>query len=224
MKILIIAPHPDDEVLGCGGTIKKWTKEGNEVYLCVVTKGYAPDWTEEFIKNRKKEADSSAKILGIRKVFFLDLPTVKLDTVPQKDINDAITRCVEEVEPEVLYIPHRGDLNKDHKIVFESSLVASRTKPNFSIKKILSYETLSETEWGNQKVEKLEDVFLPNVYVDISDTIEDKLEAMKCYKSEVKEFPHPRSLKGITVLSEKRGMESGLKNAEAFMAIKEVIK
>lgn len=224
MKILIIAPHPDDEVLGCGGTIKKYTKQGNKVYLCIVTKGYMPDWTEEFIRNKKKEVANSAKVLGIEKVFFLDLPAVKLDTVLQKDINDAITKCIGEVEPEVLYIPHRGDLNKDHKIVFESAIVAARTKPNFSIKRILSYETLSETEWGNQKTGKMEDVFLPNVYIDISDTVEDKLEAMKCYKPELKEFPHPRSLRGIIVLSEKRGMESGLKNAEAFMAVKEVIK
>ena len=223
MKILIIAPHPDDEVLGCGGTIKKWTKEGNECYLCIVTKAYAPDWTEEYIENKKKEVDNSAKILGIKKVFFLNLPTVKLDTIGQKDINDAITRCIEEVGPEVLCIPHRGDLNKDHKIVFESGLVVSRTKPNSFIKKVLSYETLSETEWGNQKIQNMEDVFLPNVYIDISDTVDSKLEAMKCYASELKEFPHPRSLKGIIVLSEKRGMESGLKNAEAFMSIKEVI-
>ncbi|TSC95211.1 MAG: LmbE family protein [Parcubacteria group bacterium Licking1014_1] len=224
MKILVIAPHPDDEVLGCGGIIKKYTKEGSEVCLCIVTKGYTPDWTEEFIENRKKEVDSSAKILGIEKVFFLDFPTVKLDTIPQKDINNAIAKCIGEVRPEVLYIPHRGDLSKDHRIVFESALVASRPKPNFSIKKVFSYEVLSSTEWGNQKIEKIEDVFLPNVYIDISDTIRDKLEAIKCYKPELKEFPHPRSLKGIIVLSEKRGMESGLKNAEAFMLIKEVIK
>lgn len=224
MKILVIAPHPDDEVLGCGGTIKKLAKEGNDVYLCIVTKAYTPDWTEEFIENRKKEVEQSKKILGIKEVFFLDLPTVKLDTIGQKDINDAISKCVEGVAPEVLYIPHRGDLNKDHGIVFESSLIVSRTKPNSSIKKVLCYETLSETEWGIPKIEKIEDVFLPNIYIDISDTIEDKLEAMKCYKSELKEFPHPRSLKGITVLAEKRGMESGLKNAEAFMMVKEVIK
>ena len=224
MKVLIIAPHPDDEVLGCGGSIKKWTKEGNEVYLCVVTKAYAPDWTEEYIENKKKEVDKSAKVLGIQKVFFLNLPTVKLDTIGQKEINDAMTRCVEQVKPEVLYIPHRGDLNKDHRIVFESALVVSRTKPNSSIKKVLSYETLSETEWGVQTIKKMADVFLPNMYIDISDTVKDKLEAMKCYKSELKEFPHPRSLKGITVLSEKRGMEAGLKNAEAFMVVKEIIQ
>ena len=222
MKILVIAPHPDDEVLGCGGAIKKYTKEGNEVFLCIITKGYTPDWTEEFLMHRKDEVADSAKILGIKQVYFLDFPTVKLDTVPQKDINDAISKCVEDIRPEVLYIPHRGDLNKDHKIVFESALVAARTKPDSSIKKVISYETLSETEWGNQKIEKIEDVFLPNTYVDISETIKDKLKAMECYGSELQEFPHPRSLRGIEVLAEKRGMESGFKKAEAFILIKDV--
>lgn len=231
MKILVIAPHADDEVLGCGGTIKKHAQEGDDVYLCIVTKGYTPDWTEEFLKNRKKEIGASAKVLGIKEVFFLDFPAVKLDTVPQKDINDKITKCVYEVMPEILYIPHGGDLNKDHQIVFESSLVAARTKPDSCVKKIFSYETLSETEWGHNKIvvgkdifNKNTDVFLPNVYVDISETLKDKLKAMECYKSELKDFPHPRSLKGITVLAEKRGMEAGLLNAEAFMVVKEIIK
>ncbi|RLA93713.1 MAG: PIG-L family deacetylase, partial [Deltaproteobacteria bacterium] len=94
MKILIIAPHPDDEVLGCGGTIAKHTKEGDEVYLCIVTKGYTPDWSEEFIKNRPKEIEKANKILGIKKTYFLDYPTVKLDTIPQKELNEAISKVV----------------------------------------------------------------------------------------------------------------------------------
>lgn len=223
MKILVLAPHPDDEVLGCGGAIKKHTQEGDEVYLCVVTKGYAPDWSEESLKAKRKEAEDSSKFLGIKKVIFLDFPAVKLDTVPQKDINDKITKCILELKPEVLYIPHGGDLNKDHQIVFESALVASRAKPGSSIKKVISYETLSETEWGNGKIKEKKDVFLPNVYINISGTLKDKLKAVECYKSELKEFPHPRSVKGIIVLSEKRGMESGLLNAEAFVLIKEIL-
>ncbi len=224
MKVLVIAPHPDDEVLGCGGTIKKYTDKGDKVYLCVATCAYTPNWSEEFIKNRKKEIECSNKVLGIEKTFFLDLPTVKLDTIPQNKINDLISKCVDEIKPEIIYIPHRGDLNKDHQIIFESALVAARAKPGVSIKKIFSYEVLSETEWGEQKIKKLKDVFLPTVYVDIKDTLENKIKAMKCYKSELKKFPHPRSEKGITVLSEKRGMEAGLENAEAFILIKEISK
>ncbi|MFA5878138.1 MAG: PIG-L deacetylase family protein [Candidatus Staskawiczbacteria bacterium] len=223
MKVLVVAPHPDDEVLGCGGTIKRYVNQKNEVYLCIVTCGYTPDWSTEFIKNRKKEIECANKTLGIKETFFLDLPTVKLDTVPQKKLNDLILSCVEKIEPDCVYIPHRGDLNKDHQLVFESALVVSRSKPGSCIKKVFSYEVPSETEWGQPKIKKLHDVFLPNVYVDIKDTLETKLKAMKCYKSELRAFPHPRSLKGIIVLSEKRGMEAGLENSEAFVLIKEIV-
>ena len=224
MKILVIAPHPDDEVLGCGATIKKYSKRGDEVYLCIATEAYTPVWTQEYIDNKKKEIVSSNRVLGITKTFFLNLPTVRLDTIPQKDINDAIAKCISKIEPEILYVPHRSDLNKDHQIIFESALVAARTKPGSSIKRVLSYETLSETEWGAQRIKNLRDVFLPTVYIDIRGTLKYKIKAMECYKSELKKFPHPRSLKGITVLSEKRGMEAGLENAEAFVLVKEIIK
>lgn len=217
MKILIIAPHPDDEVLGCGGTIAKHTKEGDEVYLCIVTKGYTPDWSEEFIKNRPKEIEKANKILGIKKTYFLDYPTVKLDTIPQKELNEAISKVVNEVKPDILYIPHKGDLNKDHRLVFESSLVATRPA-NHKVKKILSYETLSESEWG-QPIE----VFISNVYVDISETFGKKIEAMKAYGSELKQYPHPRSLEIIEALAKKRGSEVGVKFAEAFMLIREIV-
>ena len=217
MKILIIAPHPDDEVLGCGGTIAKHTKEGDEVYLCIVTKGYTPDWSEEFIKNRPKEIEKANKILGIKKTYFLDYPTVKLDTIPQKELNEAISKVVNEVKPDILYIPHKGDLNKDHRLVFESSLVATRPA-NHKVKKILSYETLSESEWG-QPIE----VFISNVYVDISETFGKKIEAMKAYGSELKQYPHPRSLGIIEALAKKRGSEVGVKFAEAFMLIREIV-
>ena len=215
-KILIIAPHPDDEVLGCGGTIAKYSKKGNEIYLCIVTKAYTPDWSEEFLKNRPKEIKKSNKILGIKKTYFLDFPTVKLDTIPQKELNSVILKVIQEVGPEVLYIPHEGDLNKDHRLVFEAALVAVRPTSRL-VKRILSYETLSETEGGS-----VIKVFIPNVYEDIAETFNIKIEAMKYYKSEIKEFPHPRSLEAIKVLAEKRGSESGIKFAEAFMLIREI--
>ena len=215
--MLVIAPHPDDEVLGCGGTIVKHAKNGNEVYLCVVTKGYTPDWSEEFLKNRPKEIEKANKILGIKKTHFLDYPTVKLDTIPQKELNEAISKVVNEVKPDILCIPHKGDVNKDHRLVFEASLVATRPA-NHKVKKILSYETLSETDWG-QPIEP----FVPNVYVDISETLDKKIEAMKAYGSELKQYPHPRSLEIIEALAKKRGSEVGVKFAEAFMLIREIV-
>ena len=221
-KILIIAPHPDDEVLGCGGAIKKYTKNGDEVYLCIVTKAYTPDWSLKYINNKEKEIISANKALGIKKTFFLDLPTVKLDTIPQKELNDLISGCIEKVKPEILYVPFIGDMNKDHRLVFEASLVASRPKPKSPIKKILCYEVLSETEWGSVRASGIRDIFCPNVYVDVSDTLEDKLRAMERYGSELKEYPHPRSLEGIRFLAQKRGSESGLNAAEAFVLTREI--
>jgi LmbE family N-acetylglucosaminyl deacetylase len=223
MKVLIIAPHPDDEVLGCGGTIKKHTKKRDEVYLCIVTKAYTPDWTKKFIENRKKEITCASKLLEIKKVIFLNLPTVKLDTVSQKKLNNLISGCIERVRPEILYVPFGGDLNKDHQLIFEASLVAARPKPKSSIREILCYEVLSETEWGSPLAKEVKEIFIPNVYVDISDTLNVKLKAMFCYKSELKKFPHPRSLEAITVLAKKRGTETGLKAAEAFVLIRETL-
>lgn len=215
MNILVIAPHPDDEVLGCGGTIAKYSRASHRVYLCIVTCAYTPDWTKEFIRDRPKQVKEANDILGIKKTYFLNFPTVKLDTIPRKELNNAIYRIVETVEPDILFIPHRGDLNLDHRLVFEAALVALRPT-DCIIKKVLSYET-TETDWGRQI-----EPFRPNVYEDIGDTFKKKIEAMKVYKSELRQYPHPRSLEGIKVLAKKRGIESGLKMAEAFMLIREV--
>lgn len=214
-KILVIAPHPDDEVLGCGGAVRKHVNAGDEVFLCVITRAYTPDWSEKYLKDKIAETKKSNDVLGFKKTYFLDLPTVKLDTIPQKELNDKIRSIVVEVNPDILYIPFDGDLHKDHRIVSLSSLVSARPFGN-KIKKIFVYEILSETEWGIKP-------FVPCSYADISETLKDKLSAMSCYKSELKEFPHPRSLEAITVLAKKRGTESGLPAAEAFMIAREML-
>jgi len=159
--------------------------------------------------------------LGIKKTVFLDLPTAKLDTFPQKELNDLISACIKQVAPEILYIPFLGDISKDHKLIAEASLVASRPKPESSVKRVLMYEVLSETEWGTGHFQKSTYAFLPNYYEDIKGFIDDKLKAMLCYKSELKKYPHPRSLKGIKILAQKRGMEAGLKYAESFILQRE---
>lgn len=218
MRVLVIAAHPDDEVIGCGGTIAKYAREGNDVYLCIVTKGYTPDWSAEYLKTMEQEIQQVSEALGIRKTYRLGFPTVKLDTIPQKELNDSILKITAEVNPEIVYIHHKGDLNKDHRLIFDAALVATRPINN-KIKKILSYETLSNTEWG-QPIEP----FVPNVYVDISETIDKKMEAMKIYESELKAYPHPRSLEVIEALAKKRGSEAGVKFAEAFMLLRELIE
>lgn len=216
MNVLVIAPHPDDEVLGCSGTIAKHSQLGDEVYLCIVTKAYTPEWSQEYLDNKLQEIKEASEILGITRKYFLDFPTVKLDTFPQKDLNNSIYKIVSETKPDVTYIPHKGDLNRDHRLIFEASLVALRPLAN-KVKKILSYEVPSETEWG-QSLEP----FLPTVYVDISDFILLKINAMKAYRSELKEFPHPRSLETIEALARKRGSEINTGYAEAFQLIREV--
>ncbi len=217
MKILIIAPHSDDEVLGCGGTIAKHTIKGDEVALCIVTKGYTPDWSEEFMQKRQEQIKMSCEILGISKIYLMNYPTAKLDTIPQKELNQALKEVISDFKPDMMFIPHKGDLNKDHRLIFEAALVAARPIEH-KIKKILVYETLSETEWG-QAIE----LFIPNVYVDITDTFAKKKEAMQAYENEIKPAPHPRSMEVIEALAVKRGSEAGMMKAEAFMLIREMM-
>lgn len=218
MRILVIAPHPDDEVLGCGGTIVRHVLGEDEVYLCIVTKAYPPEWSEQEVEERKKEVFQAAETLGIKQVYFLDLPTVKLDTIPQKELNELLTQVIDKVKPQILYIPHKGDVNKDHQIVFDAGMVVIRPKPNSTLEKVLSYETLSETEWAAPCVES---AFIPNIYVDISETLETKLKAMQEYRQELKQFPHPRSLEAVSALARWRGSTIGVKAAEAFMLVRE---
>ena len=214
MRTLVIAPHPDDEVLGCGGTISKLS-ESCKVDLCIVTSTYSPKWSDEFREKRREEINESADVLGVEDIFRLDLPTVKLDDVSQKKINDKISEVIEEQNPERVFIPHHSDLHKDHRIIHESALVACR--PQSGVKKVLAYETLSETEWGTDR-----EGFKPNLYMDIEKKLEDKLEAMSAYESEVKDPPHPRNKDTIEALAKKRGSEAHLKSAEAFEIVREI--
>ncbi len=214
MNILIIAPHPDDEVLGCGGTIAKYAARGDCVSVCYVTSAYSPEWSEEYLRKKEIEIQRSNDILGISKRFDLRYPTVKLDTIPQKDLNASLHDVVMEVLPECVFIPHRGDLNMDHRIVHDASLVALRPV-NHRCSRILSYETLSETEWGPNTAS-----FEPRYYVDISDTITTKIEAMEAFTTEIQKKPHPRSRVGILTLAQKRGSEILVEFAEAFMPIR----
>ncbi len=216
-KILVMAPHPDDEVLGCGGTIAKNIERGNEVYLCVATEPYTPDWSETYIKRKREEIQASNNILGITDTHFLGYPTVKLDTISQKRINDDIATLVREINPSEVYIPHRGDINKDHGIIHDATLVATRPL-NQNIENILAYETLSETEWGTIP-------FIPTVYEKLSNEhIQTKIQAMEAFASELKEYPHPRSTRSMLALSQKRGSEISSEYAEAFSLVRQIRK
>ena len=216
MRILVFAPHNDDEVLGVGGTIAKYSKQGGEVFVCEVTSSS----NSELCNLIKAEAAQAHRILGVRETIFLDLPVVALKQVPAAELNKKILDVVEKIKPEIVFIPHRGDIHTDHHEVSRSTMVALRPHLNPQLKTIYAYETLSETEWD---IPSSENAFIPNVWSDISDTIDIKLEAMKCYKSQLKEYPHPRSLDAIIALSKVRGSTICVHSAEAFMPIRSII-
>lgn len=223
MKILIIAAHPDDEVLGCGGTIAKLSSN-NDIYTLILGEGITSrnipeEQKKEDVERLRRDAESANEILGVKKVFFEDFPDNKFDTVPLLDIIKTIEEYTLEINPEIIYAHHYGDLNIDHQITHKAVFTAIRPIEDYSVKKIFTFEILSSTEWNKQNQCN---VFIPNTYIDISKTIDRKMEAMKCYKSEIREYPHPRSMEGIKILAQKRGLEVGLKYAEAFCLIREV--
>ncbi|MEA3493473.1 MAG: PIG-L deacetylase family protein [Candidatus Margulisiibacteriota bacterium] len=212
MKILVVAAHPDDEILGVGGTLLRHASKGDEVFVCIVTKAFEPQWSKEYMETKIKEQAEVDKLVGIKKRYNLDLMTTKLNTIPHGELNKKITGVVDEVNPDVIYTHFENDLNYDHTIIFRACLVATRPPKRI---KLLSYETVSETEWNNKP-------FLPNVWNEIKDQIDNKVKAFEIYKSEVKKWPHPRSGEGIRVLAKKRGSEICVEYAEAFMLIKDI--
>lgn len=218
-KILACVAHPDDETIGAGGTLALHAARGDEVQLVIATVAYTPDWSEALIAQKRIEANEAARVLGLRKVHYLELPAAKLDTIPQKTLNDQLGRIVREFRPEVVYTNHGGDVNKDHRLVFDAVMVATRPLPGASVRRVLSFELLSSTEWAGRFAEA---AFHPNVYVDISSTLAIKLSAMQAYASELKEYPHPRSIRGLEIQAQKRGLDVGLPLAEAFHLIREI--
>lgn len=221
-NILIVAPHPDDEILGCGGIMAKYIKEGKSVYVTIVTNGHlgAPElFSKEGTERVRSEAKEAHMYLGVKDTFFLDFPTVHLDAMPAYKLSLALSKLIKDYEIDTLYIPHRGDIHKDHRITYEASLVAARPISNCTVKRIYAYETLSETEWAAPFGD---DVFIPTVFVNIEKEIDSKLEAFRFFKTQIKEFPNSRSPEIIRALSNFRGATVGSGNAEAFMLIREI--
>lgn len=218
-KILIIAPHPDDEILGCGGTIIRSIKEGHEVYVCIVTKGCLPLFDVESVNIVRKECIECHKKIGIKDTFFLDYPASMLEEIHRFELNASILNIIKKVQPDEIFIPHYGDMQKDHQIVAEACMVALRPKYSFTPKCIYSYETLSETGWN---IPNVQNDFVPNYFVDISNVLKDKIEAFKFYKSQLSMFPNPRSQESIEILAKYRGTMMNLKAAEAFEVIRKI--
>lgn len=219
MDVLVIAPHPDDEILGCGGTIARLNEEAHDVHVAILTRGTPPLFTEDFVLRGREYAKKSHSYLGVKQTIFCDFPAAALNTVPHQEVNKKVDEIVRELKPEILFIPFSSDIHLDHQYTFLSSMVAARPNRNGYPKKIYAYETLSETNWN---APYLTSGFHPNVYFDISEYLDKKLAAFSMHLDQVKEFPHERSLHTLKALATLRGSTIHRHAAEAFVLIREV--
>lgn len=213
MTILVFAPHNDDETIGAGGTLAKFAKAGHKVVVCEVTSGI----NETALKRIRDEAYSAHKTLGVAETIFLDLPGLDLNLTPTRQRNTPYLDVVKTVNPDIAFIPHHGDLHSDHTSCAESCMVALRPMNAPQLKAIYAYETLSESEWN---IPDGAHAFIPNTWCDITDTLDIKLKAMKCYKSQLKPFPHPRSIEAMEALAKVRGSTVCMERAEAFILLR----
>jgi LmbE family N-acetylglucosaminyl deacetylase len=214
---LVFSPHPDDEVLGVGGTIARLARDGHAVHVVVVTKGDSL-FPAELIERGRAEARKAHAILGVAATHFLDdFPAAKLDTVPHHQLNARFGTVIRELQPETVYIPFAGDVHRDHQVVAEAAMVACRPIDGCNVRQILAYETLSETNWN---APNLAPPFVPNVYTDITATLAVKLEAMAAFESQLRPFPHERSLDALEHLARYRGATISAAAAEAFVLVR----
>ncbi len=219
MRVLVIAPHPDDEVLGVGATMHRLAREGHEVTVAIATVGWAPLFPESQVTQVRAESHTAAEVLGTGPPRFLDLPVTRLHAIPEHELNATFDRLVVEVEPELVFLPFPGDRHEDHRQVFDACQVALRPVADRSyVKRVLCYETVSETHWS---AAGLEPVFDPQLHVDVTADLEAKLEAMKKYASQIRPDPDARSLEAVSALAKWRGSVVGMGAAEAFVVVRE---
>lgn len=218
MKVLVIAPHMDDEVLGAGGTISRHVAAGDSVTVCVVAnRAYDHKYDAALIVEEKQAACEAKTVLGYQELRFLDLPDERLDAILQ-DIIIPLESTAQEIMPDIVYVNHRGDVNQDHQAVFKATMVACRTHGGLRPRRLCSYEVPSSTD---QAPGTLDLAFIPNHYVDVTAFLDKKLQALECYKREARVFPHPRSPEGVRTLATKRGMEMATSAAEAFVILRD---
>lgn len=220
MKTLVVAPHPDDEVLGVGGTLLRRKAEGASIGWLIMTNITTElGWSSKAVTQRKNEIARITELFGFESVFELAYPTTQLDQIPMSELVSAVATVLKQFSPQEIFVPHPSDIHSDHRITFD--VVASCTKwfRSPSVKRILAYETLSETEFGLEPSKR----FHPNVYVNIEGFLETKLQAMSVYSSEIQNFPFPRSNEAISALAALRGSNSGFKEAEAFELLREIV-
>lgn len=214
-KILVVAVHPDDETLGCGGTLLKHKHNGDKIYWLICTK---IDENSDYYTTRENEIKQASDTYKFDGIFSLGLKTMRVDEYSMSELIDKISKAINEVRPSIIYLPFKGDVHSDHRKIFEASYSCTKAFRYPFINKIYMMETLSETEFAPSTKE---DSFIPNSFVDISEYFEKKIEIMKIFKSEVAEHPFPRSEKNIRALAVLRGATCGCEYAESFMLLKE---
>jgi len=225
VKVLVIGAHPDDEVLGCGATAARLVTEGHEVHFAILGEGMTSrhldraDADAAQVAALHEQAHAAAAKLGVKSVVLHKLPDNRLDTVALLDIVKIVETLVEQIKPEVIYTHHGGDLNVDHVILHRAVLTATRPVTGQPVREIYAFEVPSATEWAFQN---LGPAFQPNVFVDVTRTLEAKIAAMECYESEVRKFPHPRSPEALRALAMRWGSVAGCAAAEAFELIRSI--
>jgi len=219
--LLTNTAHPDDEVLGCFGTVARLIREGYEAYTLILGEGKTSRDEERKVENKKEEIaelnneiQNANNTIGIKKVFVESFPDNRFDSVDMLDIIKVISKVKEEVKPEIIFTHYENDLNIDHQITYKAVITSTRPMEAECVKEIYSFEILSSTEW-NYPIS-----FSPDIYFDISETIDDKIDAMKAYTSELCEYPHPRSLEGIKLNAKYQGMRVGKRYVEAFKSVR----
>jgi len=220
MKTLIIAPHPDDELLGCGGSLLKWIEQGSTAgWLLITAISEELGWDKAKVQERDREIQQVRAGLSIspENLYSLEFPTTKLDQIPTAQLVGAISEVFKTFQPEEVYVPHANDIHSDHRIIFNAVAACCKWFRYPSVKRILAYETLSETDCNLNS----DAVFKPNVFVDITGYLEKKIELLGIYQSEWGEFPFPRSETAVKALANVRGAQSGFMAAEAFQLLRE---
>jgi LmbE family N-acetylglucosaminyl deacetylase len=219
-KILVVCAHPDDETLGLGGTLALEAANGNDVFVLIFTHGqFGRDVTSAGIKRRQEQAKKACSVLGVNEIKFLNYEDEKLDTIPTVDLACQIEKNIRNWKPDTIFTHYWGDLNQDHRRVFESTLIASRPTPSSKINRLVCFETPSSTEWGYSP-----SGFNPNSFVCIDSMIKKKTSALKMYGGEISSYPHPRSIESVLNRSKYWGSSIGVKHAEAFMTIREIVR
>ena len=218
-SILILAAHPDDEVLGCGGTIAKLADQGATIHVAFLADGVfsrVGDQAkqQEELHIRRAAAQKACDILGVKSVSFDDFPDNRMDTVALLDITKALENLIAEYKPEVVFTHHAGDVNIDHRRMHEAAVTACRPQRGHPVKTLLCFEVPSSTDW---QLPGSAPIFAPNWFVDISDTLDRKFAALDAYAAELRDWPHPRSRQGVEHLTRWRGATVGVNAAEAFM-------